>query len=338
MKRSPETPRLPAVKAAGRRGVGEGGGRRAGGDAAGAGSAPSWRNRLDLHGSPYFFITPFFVLFALFGAFPLVYTAWVSLRAWDLTGDAGFVGLRNYSRLVGDPDFWNAMVNTLGLFVLSTVPQLCFALIIAGLLNRPIRALMMFRLGVLAPIVTSVAAVAIVFGQLYGRDTGLVNGLLGLIDIGPIDWQASKASSWIAVASMVNWRWTGYNALIYLAAIQSIPRDLYEAAQLDGAGAIRQFRAITVPLIRPALIFTVVMSTIGGMQLFTEPLLFGQGDISGGSLRQFQTIAMYMFEQSFQNFDYGYGSAIAWAIFLLTVLAGVANALIARRWRGGSTQ
>jgi cellobiose transport system permease protein len=228
------------------------------------------------------------------------------------------------------------MVNTLGLFVLSTVPQLFLALIIAGLLNRPIRALMLFRLGVLAPIVTSVAAVAIVFGQLYGRDTGLINGLLGLIDIGPIDWQASKTSSWIAVSSMVNWRWTGYNALIYLAAIQAIPRDLYEAAELDGAGPVRQFRSITVPLIRPALIFTVVMSIIGGMQLFTEPLLFGQGDISGGSLRQFQTIAMYMFEQSFQNFDYGYGSAIAWAIFLLTVVVGVANALIARRWKGGT--
>jgi cellobiose transport system permease protein len=296
----------------------------------------AWRSRLDLHGSPYFFIAPFFVLFTLFGLFPLLYTAWVSLRSWDLTGDAGFVGFANYSRLMSDPDFWNAMLNTLGLFVLSTVPQLLFALVIAGLLNRPIRALLVFRLGVLAPIVTSVAAVAIVFGQLYGRDTGLVNGLLSLVDIGPIDWQASKSSSWVAVASMVNWRWTGYNALIYLAAIQAIPRDLYEAAQIDGAGPIRQFRAITVPLIRPALIFTIVMSTIGGMQLFTEPLLFGQGDISGGSLRQFQTVAMYMFEQSFQNFDYGYGSAIAWMIFLLTVLAGVANALIARRLKGGT--
>jgi cellobiose transport system permease protein len=300
-----------------------------------AGRRARW-NRLDLHGSPYFFIAPFFVLFTLFGLFPLAYTAWVSLRSWDLTGDAGYVGLANYSRLMSDPDFWNAMVNTLGLFVLSTVPQLFFALVIAGLLNRPIRALLVFRLGVLAPIVTSVAAVAIVFGQLYGRDAGLVNGVLGLVGVGPIDWQASKGSSWIAVASMVNWRWTGYNALIYLAAIQAIPRELYEAAQIDGAGAVRQFRAITVPLIRPALIFTIVMSTIGGMQLFTEPLLFGQGDISGGSLRQFQTVAMYMFEQSFQNFDYGYGSAIAWMIFLLTVVAGIANALIARRLKGGT--
>jgi cellobiose transport system permease protein len=294
------------------------------------------RNRFDLHGSPYLFIAPFFVLFTVFGLFPLVYTAWVSLRTWDLTGDAGFVGLDNYVRLAGDPDFWNALLNTVGLLVLATVPQLLGALVLAALLNRPIRALLMFRLGVLIPIVTSVAAVAIVFGQLYGRDTGLVNGALGLIGIDPIDWQASKSSSWIAVASMVNWRWTGYNALIYLAAMQSVPRELYEAAQIDGAGAVRQFRSITVPLIRPALVFTIVMSTIGGMQLFTEPLLFGQGDVSGGSLRQFQTIAMYMFEQSFTNFDYGYGSAIAWTIFLLTVLAGVVNALLGRRFRGGT--
>ena len=293
-------------------------------------------NRFDLHGSPYLFIAPFFLLFTAFGLFPLLYTAWVSLRSWDLTGDAGFVGPANYSRLLGDPDFWNALVNTLGLLVLATVPQLVLALIVAAMLNRPLRALLLFRLGVLAPIVTSVAAVAIVFGQLYGRDTGLVNGVLGLVGVDPIDWQASKTSSWIAVSSMVNWRWTGYNALIYLAAMQAIPRDLYEAAQIDGAGAIRQFRNITVPLIRPALIFTVVMSIIGGMQLFTEPLLFGQGDVSGGSLRQFQTIAMYMFEQSFQNFDYGYGSAIAWMIFLLTVVVGVINLLIGRRLRGGT--
>nr|WP_238354793.1 sugar ABC transporter permease [Kribbella sandramycini] len=289
-----------------------------------------------MHGSPYLFIAPFFVLFAAFGLFPLGYTAWVSLRSWDLTGDAGFVGFANYSRLFGDPDFWNAVVNTLGLLVLATVPQLLLALIVAALLNRPLRALLVFRLGVLAPIVTSVAAVAIVFGQLYGRDTGLVNGALGLIGISPIDWQAGKLSSWVAVSSMVNWRWTGYNALIYLAAMQAISRDLYEAAQIDGAGPIRQFRNITVPLIRPALIFTVVMSVIGGMQLFTEPLLFGQGDVSGGSLRQFQTIAMYMFEQSFQNFDYGYGSAVAWMIFLLTVVVGVVNLLISRRLRGGA--
>ena len=293
-------------------------------------------SRLDLVGSPYLFVAPFFVIFAVFGLFPLLYTAWVSLHDWDLAGDAGFVGLANYADLFADPDFWNAVVNTLGMFVLATVPQLLLALVVASLLNQRLRALTFFRMGVLAPIVTSVAAVGIVFSQIFDRDAGMANGLLALLGMDPVDWRADKWSSWLAISVMVDWRWTGYNALIFLAAMQSVPRDLYEAAAIDGASKVRQFWGITVPLIRPALIFTVVMSTIGGMQLFTEPLLFGQGDVSGGSLRQFQTIAMYMFEQSFQNFDYGYGSAVAVVIFLLTVIAGVVNAVVGRMVRGGT--
>ncbi|HCT79002.1 MAG TPA: hypothetical protein DGT23_21065, partial [Micromonosporaceae bacterium] len=183
--------------------------------------------------SPYLFIAPFFVIFGVFGLFPLGYTAWVSLHDWGLAGNDGFVGLDNYTALFGDPDFWNAVVNTLGMFVLATVPQLTLALMLASLLNRSLRALTFYRMGVLAPIVTSVAAVGIVFSQIFDRDAGLVNGLLGLVGVDAIDWQADKWSSWIAISTMVNWRWTGYNALIYLAAMQSIPRDLYEAAEID---------------------------------------------------------------------------------------------------------
>lgn len=286
-------------------------------------------SRLDLAASPYLFVAPFFVLFAVFGLFPLVYTAWVSLREWDLTGDAGFVGLDNYAALMGDPDFWNAVVNTFGIFVLATVPQLLLALILASLLNQKLRALTFFRMGVLAPIVTSVAAVGIVFSQIFDRDSGMVNGLLGL----DIDWRADKWSSWIAIATMVNWRWVGYNALIYLAAMQAVPKDLFEAASIDGASRVRQFWSITVPMIRPSILFTVIVSIIGGMQLFTEPLIFGQGgySISGGSLRQFQTVAMYMFEKAFRDFDYGYGAAVAWMIFLMITVVAAVNFLVSRR-------
>src|SRR4029453_5553892 len=135
-----------------------------------------------------------------------------------------------------------------------------------------------FRLSVILPMATSVAAVSIVFSQLYSRDFGIVNWLLGGVGVGPIEGQASKWSSWTAVATMVNWRWTGYNALIYLAAMQAIPKDLYEAASIDGASRRKQFWAITLPMLRPTVIFTVIISTIGGFQLFTEPLLFGNGD------------------------------------------------------------
>ncbi|MGI5500002.1 carbohydrate ABC transporter permease [Lentzea sp. CA-135723] len=299
---------------------------------------PSLRDRVsrvEVRWSPYLFIAPFFVIFAVFGLFPLAYTAWVSLHDWDITGAGAFVGLDNYVTLFADPDFWNSVYNTVGMLVLATVPQLLMALVLASLLNQHLRAVTFLRMGVLLPIVTSVAAVGIVFSQIFDRDAGLVNGLLGLVNVDAVDWRADKWSSWAAISTMVNWRWTGYNSLIYLAAMQAIPRDLYEAATVDGAGKIRQFWSITVPNIRPAIIFTVVMSTIAGMQLFTEPLIFGQGSfaISGGSLRQFQTVSMYMFEKAFRDFDYGYGSAVAWMIFLLITLLGVVNLLITRRSR-----
>lgn len=290
-------------------------------------------SRLDTKGSPYLFVAPFFVVFGVFGLFPLIYTAWVSLHKWDASGDGGFIGMANYTELFGDPDFWNAVGNTLGMLVLATVPQLLFALIVASLLNQKLRGLLAWRMGVLLPIVTSVAAVGIVFSQIFDRDAGMINGLLGLVGVDAIDWRADKWSSWIAISAMVNWRWIGYNSLIYLAAMQSIPGELYEAATVDGASKTRQFWSITVPMIRPALVFTVIVSTIAGMQLFTEPLIFGQGTfaISGGSLRQFQTVSMYMFEKAFRDFDFGYGSAVAWMIFLLITILALVNFLITRR-------
>ena len=292
-------------------------------------------SRLDVKYSPYLYIAPFFLLFAVFGAYPLVYTFWVSLHEWDLLAqDHPFVGLSNYSALMSDTDFWNSVYNTLGIFVISTVPQLLLALWLANLLNRQLRARTFFRMGVLIPNITSTAAVAIVFGQLFSRDFGLINWVLGGVGIGPIDWNASKLGSWIAISTMVDWRWTGYNALIFLAAMQAIPRDLYESAAIDGARPSRQFWSITVPLLRPTIIFCVIISTIGGLQLFTEPLLFNSGTnpIRGGSLRESQTMTMYMFENAFApNYNFGYGAAVAWMLFALIVVVAIVNVLIIRR-------
>ncbi|MFB9239333.1 carbohydrate ABC transporter permease [Plantactinospora siamensis] len=298
-------------------------------------------SRLDDRLSPYLYIAPFFVLFAAFGLYPLGYTAWVSLHDWDLmAAEHPFVGLANYTALLGDADFWNSVLNTLGIFVLSTVPQLLLALWLAHLLNRTLRARTAFRMGILVPNVTSTAAVAIVFGQLFSREFGLVNWALGLVGADGVDWHGNRFGSWLAVATMVDWRWTGYNALIFLAAMQAIPRDLYESAALDGARQARQFWSITVPLLRPTIIFCTVISTIGGLQLFTEPLMFNSGTnpIRGGPLRESQTVTMYMFENAFApNFNFGYGSAVAWMLFLLIVVVAAANVALIRRSarRGG---
>ena len=289
--------------------------------------------------SPYVYVAPFFILFGLFGAFPLVYTAYVSLTDRNLLNpETHWVGLSNYTALLHDSYFWNAVENTFGIWFISTVPQLLLALGLAHLLNTKLRARTFFRMSVLLPQVTSLVAVALIFTQLFSKDFGLINYVLGQVGIGPVSWEAGRLSSWAALSTMVIWRWTGYNALIYLAAMQSIPEDLYEAATVDGASNWKQFRYITVPLLRPTIIFTVIISTIGGLQLFTEPLLFepSHTGATGGSARQYQTVALYLYEKSFGSaqFKFGYASAIAWTLFLIIVLFSLVNFLLVRRIRG----
>jgi cellobiose transport system permease protein len=291
-------------------------------------------HRLDVRLSPYVYVLPFFVLFGLFGAFPLVYTVWVSLFDWNFLAETHtWTGLGNYSRLLGDYTFWNAVTNTAQILVLATVPQLVLALLLAYALNQGVRAATFWRMSALLPNITSVVAVTIVFGQLFGRDYGLVNWVLGLLDLGKVDWQAGKASSQIAIAVMIVWRWTGYTALIYLAAMQAVPRDLYAAAALDGASRFQQFRKITVPAIRPTIVFTVIISTIAGMQVIAEPLLFGGGSLTGGSDRQFQTLSLYLYEVGFSRWEFGYASAAAWVMFALIVVVAGLNYLLVSRLR-----
>ncbi len=304
-----------------------------------AGSRRARLHRLDVKASPYLYITPFFAVFAAFGLFPLAYTAWVALQERNLLDDTHrFVGLDNFSALLTDSYFCNALGNTLSIWVLSTVPQLLLALWLAHLLNSRLRARTLFRMGVLLPNITSVVAVAVIFSQLFGRDFGLINYVLELLGLGRIDWAAGTATSHVAVAVMVIWRWTGYNALIYLAAMQAIPRELYESATVDGASGRRQFWTITVPMIRPTIVFTVIVSTTFGLQLFAEPLLFDpQPDrATGGADRQFQTLTMYLYEQGFKLYEFGYASAIAWTMFLLIVVVSAVNLLLTRRIRGTS--
>ncbi len=289
--------------------------------------------RLDLKTSPYLYIAPFFIIFGIFSLYPIVRTAWMSLHDWNLIAPdrRAFVGLENYSELLKDDYFWNAVFNTIGIFLLATIPQLLLALALANMLNRGLRWRTFFRMSVLVPNVTSVAAVGIVFGTLFQRDFGVVNWALSLVGVDAIDWRNETWASWTAISVMVDWRWTGYNTLIFLAGMQAIPRDLYESAAIDGANRWRQFWSITLPMLRPTLIFVVIVSTIGGLQLFTEPLIFA-GDAQGGNLRQFQTVAMYMFEKGIETTTTaGYGAAVAGMLFLMIIVVSGLNFLLIRR-------
>ena len=192
-------------------------------------------SRWDLKFSPYLYISPFFIMFAIVGLFPIGYTAVISLMDWDLVRNSGeFIGFDQYVWILQNPQFWTALRNTFSIFLLSTVPQLILAIFIAAMLDRNIRAKTFWRMGVLLPYVMAPVAVALIFSNMFGDNHGLVNNILTDLGLQPIPWHKDPFWSHIAIATMVNFRWTGYNALILLAAMQAIPRDYYEAATVDG--------------------------------------------------------------------------------------------------------
>lgn len=290
-------------------------------------------SRADVKASPYIYIAPFFILFGLVGLFPLVYTFVVSLNKWNLlTGPGEWIGFGNYIAELSDPFFWNSLFNTVSIFLLSAIPQLIGAVFIAAILDQNIRGKTFWRMSVLLPYVVTPVAVTLIFSSAFDEKYGLINNLLQTFHLSPINWKTETFPSHVAIASMVNWRWTGYNALILLAAMQAVPRDIHESAALDGAGAFRRFFSITLPSIRPTMIFVIITATIGGLQIFTEPKLFNPSSaIPGGPQRQYQTTVLYLWDMAFNRQNFGKASAIAWLLFLIIVIFGVLNFLISRR-------
>lgn len=271
----------------------------------------------------YVAISPFYVLFAIFGLFPILFSIVLSLTDWDGMGEISFVGLAQYQFLLTDGRFWNAVGNTFIIWFLSTIPMLFFAMVIAFLLHQNIRFTKFYRVAFFLPNVTSMVAMAIVFGSVFSDTFGLVNSALTALGLDTVPWLSSPWGIKITIAMMVIWRFTGYNAIIYLAGLQSIPTDLYDAAKVDGANLRQVFFRITVPMMRPIILFTVITSTIGGLSLFTEPqVLLGN---NGGAGEAGMTIVLYQYNQAFTQFDFGYGSAIAWALFLIAAIFAIIN-------------
>lgn len=293
-------------------------------------------SRLDVKVSPYLYISPFFVLFALVGIFPLAYTVYVSLYKWELLkGQGEFTGIANYVKALNDPFFWNSIFNTLSIFVIAIIPQVILALVIAAVLDQNIRAKTFWRMSVFLPFIVSPAAVALIFTSMFSEQYGLINNILTEFGLDAVRWKQEMFPSHFAIATMVNWRWTGYNTLILLAAMQAVPRDIYESAEIDGAGPIRRFFSVTVPSIRPTLLYVIITATIGGLQIFTEPRLFDQL-APGGAFRNFQTTVLYLWEMAFVRQNLGSASAIAILLFFLIVGIALVNFLISQRIRSAN--
>lgn len=288
-------------------------------------------SRWDLKVSPYLYISPFFLMFAVVGLFPIAYTAVISFMDWDLVrGEGEFIGFGQFAWILQNPQFWVALRNTFSIFLLSSVPQLILAIFIAAMLDKNIRAKTFWRTSVLLPYVMAPVAVALIFSNMFGDNHGLVNNILTDLGLNPIPWHKDPFWSHVAIATMVNFRWTGYNALILLAAMQAVPRDYYEAATVDGAGAFRQFWSITLPSLRPTLIFVIITSTIGGLQIFDEPSQFDNTG-QGGAAQQWLTITLFLYNIGWREWNFGRAAALAWILFLIILVIGLINLMITRR-------
>ena len=300
-----------------------------------------WGQRLsrwDLKISPYLYVSPFFILFAVFGAFPLLFNIVVAVHDWHRRAGMGeFVGLDNFAWVLKQPLFWRSLENTLSIFLWGGIPQLVLALLIAAILDQNLRVRTFWRMSVLVPFVVMPVATAMIFGQVFGQFGLLVPNLqqLGLLDHVASPFFQDRLLSHMAIGSMIVFRWTGYNALILLAAMQAVPRELYEAATVDGASRMRQFFSVTVPNIRPTMIFVILTMTIGGLQVFDEARMFdggGTGGGKGGADNQWTTVVLYLYELGFGDWQdrMGQAAAVGWILAIIIAIFSIGNFLLTR--------
>ena len=269
------------------------------------------------------FVTPALLLIGVFFAIPVVSAFVLSFTDFDIysIGDFGstrFIGLKNYRDLAAMPLFWTALKNT-AFFVVVGGPLSAAASLAAALMvnSKLTRFKPFFRSAFFAPWVTTLVAVALVWRYIYHPQYGLLNAALGLVGIGPIDWLGNPHWAMPSIILLSVWKNFGYNMLVFLAGLQSIPEELYEAASLDGAGAWRRFRHITLPMLGPTFVFVGVVTMIASFQIFSEPYVMTQG----GPLKSTTTLVLLMYEQGFRWWRLGLSASIAVVLFLLT-LAG----------------
>lgn len=268
---------------------------------------------------PYVFLLPVLLLFVGFKIYPILSSLAMSFTT-RVEGVDVFNGIGNYTRMVADPTFWKALRNTLIILLVQVPVMLILALLLALALNAAyVRLMPLWRLGVFLPSVVGLVAYGILFANLLNRDFGLINWFLSWFGVAPIDWLTDPFWAKVAIMLAITWHATGASAIIYLAGLQSLPRELYEAAEVDGAGRVRTFWSLTVPLMRPIILFTVVMSTIGTLQLFSEPFVI----TAGGPNNETLTLSMYLYNNAFKFFDFGYASALAWVLAIFVTIVGL---------------
>ena len=285
-----------------------------------ASAGRGWRWRDDIVG--WAFAAPFVILFLVFLAFPIAASFALSFTSFglrDLQNPIGatFVGVDNYIALFADETFWKSLFNTVYFVIVGVPLTLILGLLIANALNRGItRFRTVYRVGYYIPVITSIVAIAVVWRFLLNPDYGLINMTLAAFGIQGPAWLADPALAMPSIIAMAVWRNLGFAMIVFLAGLQAIPVSLYEAASIDGAGRWQAFKSVTLPLLKPTILFMTVITTIGYLQLFEEPFVM----TGGGPLDSTLSVTMYMYQQGFAFFHQGYASAIAYVLFVIVAI------------------
>lgn len=294
-------------------------------------TATATNKKIDYSRYGLLFVAPYFIAFCVFGLYPILYSLYLSFTKWNGFGHPVWVGLANYARLVSNPSFYHSVANTFIIWIISIVPQLILALVLALILNeRFIKGRHLLRAIYFFPNIVTPVTVGVLASLMFGGRTGSVDKILVALHIlnHPINWFGHPLLAQIIVAGIMCWQWFGFNMLIFTAGLQSIPRTLYEAAEIDGAGKVRVAWNITIPLLRPVMIFTIVTSIIGGLQIFAVPMMLG--NVSGNAVN---TMVTYLYNTAYTNFQYGYGASVAYGIFMLIVIFSVVSFMVSTRNR-----
>jgi multiple sugar transport system permease protein len=270
----------------------------------------------------WWFLAPALLLIGLFFFLPVVASLLLSVTDFDIyaiadLGNARFIGLRNYIDLFGNPVFWAAVRNTFYFALVGGPLTVAVSLAAALLVNaRTVKYKTVFRTIFFVPFVTTLVAVAIVWRYLYHPQYGLFNYGLGMVGIEPVNWLSDPKWAMPSIILMAAWKNFGYNMLIFIAGLQNIPAELYEAAHLDGAGPLRRFRHVTLPMLAPTFLFVGVITMIGYFQLFSEPYVM----TGGGPLRATTSLVLLMYEEGFRWWRMGVAAAVAFVLFVIILI------------------
>ncbi len=273
------------------------------------------------------FVAPSVFLLVVFGLLPIVWSVLLSFENNDLLGTSKFIGLGNYRRMMNDPVVASAIGHTLTYTLLFVPISVFLALVVAVALNRKIWFMRFYRTAVFIPLITSTIATAIIWGWLLDKDFGLVNYVLSLVHIPAQGFFQSPSQALNSIVAMTVWGWLGFDVIIYLAALQGVPQELIEAAQIDGASSWSIFRRITLPLVAPATLFLVVWGTINALQLFDEVYQTTRG----GPIGSTTVLVYYLYTSAFVNFEAGYAAAVAILVFLGILVITVVQLWIGRK-------